>query len=687
MANKSFHEEEMLGKAYDGRLMKRLLKYAAPYWKAFLVSILMLALVTGIEIARPYIVALAIDDYIFTSPMVAFEQGEEPKDGIQYNNKTFIKERHLDEEYPGRPRYQIMVYEGENYLVPSTFEREEFTIEERQGQVFFINEHGEFTGDLMDDQVYQTFREYDVDGLIRLGTIFLVVVLLGFGVNYAQIYILHRTAFRIIYNLRVDIFSHLQKLNLGFFDKSPVGRLVTRVTNDTETLNEMFVGVMVNAFKDIFMLIGIIVVMFSLDVQLALIVMAVLPVVFISSIIFRIKARQAYRDVRTKLARINASIAENISGMKIVQIFKQENKKFKEFDDINQGHLKASLREVKVFAIFRPFIDVLHYLALALIIWWGGGSVIQGAIQFGVLYAFINYIKMFFQPINAITEKYNILQSAMASSERIFQLLDTEPEVVNPEKSKELREVDGSIEFKDVWFAYNEGEWVLKDVNFKVNPGETVAFVGATGAGKTSIINLISRFYDIQKGEILIDGVNVKDVDQEELRKNIGVVLQDVFVFSGDIKSNIKLNNEHIDDDKIKEIAETIYADSFIEKLPDGYDQKVQERGSTLSAGQRQLLAFARALAFDPSILVLDEATANIDTETESIIQDALEKLQEGRTTIVVAHRLSTIQNADKIIVMHKGKIREIGTHQELLNNGGIYHDLYQLQYKEQLAQ
>ncbi|WP_350342711.1 ABC transporter ATP-binding protein [Proteinivorax tanatarense] len=687
MANQNYHEEEKLGKAYDGRLMKRLLKYSAPYWKAFLISILLLAVVTGIQIARPYIVAVAIDDYIFTSPMIAFEPGEEPQEGIEHQGKVFIKERHLDKDYPENPKYQIMVYEGENYLVPSTFQREEYTIEERQGEVFFINEQGEFTGDIMDENTYSHFRENDVKGLTRLGITFLVIVLLGFGLNYAQVLILHKTSFKIIYNLRVEVFTHLQNIQLSYFDKSPIGRLVTRVTNDTERLKEMFIGVMVNAFRDIFMLIGIVIVMLRLNFQLALIALSAIPFVVIASIIFRIKARAAYREVRTKLARINASIAENISGMKIVQIFKQEDKKYNEFDEINKGHLSAALREVKIFAIYRPVVDILHFLVLALIVWWGGGSVMDGTLEIGVLYAFTTYIRMFFQPINAITEKYNILQEAMASSERIFQLLDTEIEVTNPKEPKNLPKVEGAIEFKNVWFAYNDNEWVLKDINFEVKPGETVAFVGATGAGKTSIINLISRFYDIQKGEILVDGINIKDVKQEELRKNIGVVLQDVFVFSGDIKSNIRLNNDHIDDEKIKEIARTIYADTFIEKLPGGYEHEVQERGSTLSSGQRQLLAFARALAFDPSILVLDEATANIDTETESIIQNALEKLQEGRTTLVVAHRLSTIQNADKIIVMHKGKIREMGTHQELLNNGGIYHDLYQLQYKEQLAQ
>ncbi|SET09618.1 ABC transporter ATP-binding protein [Anaerobranca gottschalkii] len=660
------HEEEVIGKAYDSRLMKRLLKYAKPYWKTFAISILLLMIITVIDLARPYLVKIAIDDYIFTNPYVVVEKGFEEADrypGIQFKGKYFIKEKYLPESYRDYPRYIIESSEEGYYLVPVNFSGESIPLSRSE---------------------YLAFRQLDIDGLTKLGFIFVLIVFLGFGLNYIQVYLLHKTGQKIIYNLREEIFTHLQKMSLSFFDKNPVGRLVTRVTNDTETLNEMFTGVLVNLFKDIFILLGIMIIMLRLNLRLALTVFSILPFVLLASLFFRIKAREAYREVRTRLARINANIAENISGMKIVQIFNQQQKKFNQFDEINKGYLDASLKEIKVFAVYRPFIDLLYYLALTILIWFGGGSVLRGTLEFGVLYAFVSYVQMFFQPINDLTEKYNILQASMASSERIFQLLDKEEDIKNPPNPVPLTKVEGKIEFKNVWFAYNEGEWVLRDVSFTINPGETVAFVGATGAGKTSIISLISRFYDIQKGEILIDGVNIKDVDQQELRKHIGVVLQDVFLFSGNVKENIRLNNENITDEDIKRIARTINAHHFIEKLPNKYEEEVQERGSTFSAGQRQLLAFARALAFDPAILVLDEATANIDTETEELIQKALTKLIEGRTTIVVAHRLSTIQNADKIIVMHKGKVREMGTHQELLEKGGLYYDLYQLQYKEQ---
>jgi ATP-binding cassette subfamily B protein len=449
----------------------------------------------------------------------------------------------------------------------------------------------------------------------------------------------------------------------------------------------MYTSVIANLFNDIFIIFGIIIAMVSYNVKLALISLSTTPLIIVGMYIYRKLASQAYRLVRVRLARINAFLSEHISGMKIVQLFVTEHKKSKEFEKINKDYYDANMRQLTIFAIFRPSMDVIYSLTLALLIWYGGKDIISHKIEFGVLYAFVNYLQQLFQPIFDISEKYDILQSAMASAERIFILLDTKEQIKDPEEPIPLEDIQGKIEFKNVWFSYNGKDWVLKDVSFVVNPGETVAFVGATGAGKSSIISLLSRFYDIQKGEILIDGIDIRKVRQQDLRKHIGVVLQDVFLFTGDIKSNIRLNNKNITDNDIYMVAKYVNAHHFIKKLPESYESKVTERGSTLSAGQRQLLAFARALAFNPKILVLDEATANIDTETERLIQDALKKLTKGRTTLVIAHRLSTIQHADKIIVLHKGRIREMGTHNELLQKKGLYYNLYMLQYKDQLIE
>ncbi|SHF15745.1 ATP-binding cassette, subfamily B [Thermoanaerobacter uzonensis DSM 18761] len=526
-----------------------------------------------------------------------------------------------------------------------------------------------------------------IDGVLHIGIIYLIIITTAFIINYGQVYLIQYTGQKIIFNLRQQIFEHIQSLSLSFFDKNPVGRLVTRVTNDTDTLNEMYTSVIVNLFNDIFIILGIIIVMLSLNVKLTLVSLSTVPLIIGGMYIYRKLASQAYRLVRVRLARINAFLSEHISGMKIVQLFVTEHKKSKEFEKINKDYYDANMRQLTIFAIFRPSMDVIYSLTLALLIWYGGKDIISHKIEFGVLYAFVNYLQQLFQPIFDISEKYDILQSAMASAERIFILLDTKEQIKDPEKPIPLEDIQGKIEFKNVWFSYSGKEWVLKDISFVVNPGETVAFVGATGAGKSSIISLLSRFYDIQKGEILIDGIDIRKVRQQDLRKHIGVVLQDVFLFTGDIKSNIRLNNKNITDNDIYMVAKYVNAHHFIKKLPEGYDSKVTERGSTLSAGQRQLLAFARALAFNPKILVLDEATANIDTETEKLIQDALKKLTKGRTTLVIAHRLSTIQHADKIIVIHKGRIREMGTHNELLQKKGLYYNLYMLQYKDQLIE
>ncbi len=679
-----FHEEDALGKAYDYRLMKRLLKYTKPYKLLITFSIFLLLIITALELAQPYLIKIAIDDHIngIHDPMVIYEPGEAPTEGVVFRGEEYVRLKKLDINSENLEIYQIIEKDDVFYLIDGTISKTtKYEIIYKDNKPIIKTDEQTFkTIELTEEEIRQ-FREKDILALYKIGIIFLMILLLIFILNYIQTYILQYTGQKVIFTIRQKLFSHLQKLSLRFFDKNPVGRLVTRVTNDVETLNEMYTNVLVNLFKDVFILIGIIIVMLSLNVKLALVSFISIPLILLSSWVYKKLARDAFRIVRIRLARINATLNENISGMRIIHIFKREKQQFKRFNKINTSHYEANMTELKTAAIFRPSMDFIYSLALTLLLWFGGKEVLSGVIEFGVLFAFIDYIRRFFQPINDLTEKYTILQQAMASSERIFQLMDQDTIIPNPIQPKSFEKITGEIEFDHVWFAYNDEDWVLKDISFKIKPGEMIAFVGATGAGKSSIINLLGRFYDIQKGSIKIDGIDIRNIDKNILRKNIGIVLQDVFLFSGNIKSNIKLNNESITDDEIKNVANYVNADSFIEKLPHKYNEEVKERGSTLSQGQRQLLSFARTLAFNPSILVLDEATSNIDTETELLIQDALHKLIEGRTTIVIAHRLSTIQHADKIIVLHKGTIREIGTHQELLSKEGLYFKLYQLQY------
>jgi ABC-type multidrug transport system fused ATPase/permease subunit len=491
------------------------------------------------------------------------------------------------------------------------------------------------------------------------------------------------TSQRVMYDIRMKVLSHVQRLSLAFFDKNPVGRLVTRATNDVEVLHEMFTSIVIMLLRDVFILIGVVILLLKLNWRLGLVTFAVLPLMAWATAVFSVKIRDAFRQVRIKVARINASLQENISGMRITQIFRREAESYRRFAGINHENFLAAMQQIRVFAMFMPLMELASSVAIALVIWYGGGEVVQSTLSLGTLVAFLSYVQMFFRPIRNLAEQYSTMQQAMASSERIFLLLDSEEMIPDPESPRVPSEVRGRIAFDGVWFSYDGDEHVLRDVSFTVEPGETVAIVGATGAGKTSIISLLERFYDIQKGRITLDGVDIREIDKRLLRSNVGLVMQDVFIFAGDIKGNIRLGNRSISDAELKRMARHVNADRFIERLPAKYDEVVHERGGTLSTGQRQLLAFARALAFDPRILVLDEATSNIDTETEQLIQDALVKLMEGRTSIVIAHRLSTIQHADKILVMHKGKIRETGTHQELLAKRGYYYRLYQLQYAQ----
>jgi ATP-binding cassette, subfamily B, multidrug efflux pump len=591
MKQKSEDIDDIKGKAYDSKLMKRLLGYVRPYKKYVFIAIFLNIIVAGLGPIRPYLTKSAIDDSIA--------------------NKDF------------------------------------------HGLLIIV--------------------------LILFGTLFLQAV-----IQYALTYYTELMGQKIIYDLRIKIFEHIHKLSLKYFDKTPIGKIVTRVTNDVEALNELFSSGIVMVFSDVFIIVWIFAFMFFMSWKLALITLSVLPVLVYATFLFRKKVRDAYRNERKQLSKLNSYMQEHITGMNIVQIFNKEKEEFKKFLKINSDYRDAIVKSVFYYATFYPVVEILSSISVALIIWYGGGSVIQSSMTIGVLFAFIQYTEMFFRPIRDLSEKYNIMQTAMAASERIFDVLDDRTIIRNPESPKVIKNFTGEVEFDNVTFAYNEDEYVLKNVSFKIKPGETVAIVGATGAGKTSIISLLTRFYDIEHGAIKVDGVNIKEIDKYELRKKISVVLQDVYLFSGNIEANIGLNSEDISEEKIIEATKVVGADRFIEKLPLKYKDEVKEKGATLSVGQKQLISFARALAFNPQILILDEATSSVDTETEILIKRAIEKLLVGRTSIVIAHRLSTIQNADKIIVMHKGEIREIGNHQNLLAQKGIYYKLYQLQYKEQ---
>ncbi len=592
------HEEEVLGKAYDARLMRRLLKYLRPYRWHVALGVLLAIVVSATEAVRPYFTKIAVD---------------------------------------------------------------------------------------------QNIAQGDEKGLLRTVLLFLGVLLFRSIVQYFSAYLTQWIGQRTIFDLRMEIFRHLQALSPRFYDKNPIGRLITRVTNDVEVLNEMFSSGIVMVFTDVFTIVGIFYFMFTMNWQLGLVSLSVLPLLFYATFLFRKKAREAYREVRLQIARINSFMQEHITGMMVDQIFNRERKSFDRFSSINAAHRDANIKSILYYALFYPGVDLIGAIAVGLIIWYAGANALGGGVTLGTVMAFLQFNEMFWRPIRDLSEKYNILQTAMASSERVFQLLDDRTIPGVPASPRPFEEIKGELEFRDVWFAYNvpsdgtlSPEWVLKGISFHIKPGETVALVGHTGAGKTSIISLLSRFYEIQRGEILIDGVNITGVKPEDLRKHIAVVLQDVFLFSGDIKNNISLGNEDIPIDRVKAAARVVGAHRFIEQLPGQYDAEVKERGATLSVGQKQLLSFARALAYNPRILVLDEATSSVDTETEILIQRAIRKLLQGRTSIVIAHRLSTIQSADKIIVLHKGEVREMGTHQELISRDGIYRKLYQLQYKDQ---
>lgn len=533
---------------------------------------------------------------------------------------------------------------------------------------------------LIGDAINLFEADGDYDVIVNTAIKYSIVLALGFVFNIAQTWILQKTGQNIILQVRRELYLHIQSLSSRYFDLTPVGKLVTRVSNDVEALNEMYSDILVKLFRNIIKIIGLAAVMLVYDYKLALFSFILLPIVILLTVFFRRMARKIYRIYRTRLTDLNTFLSEHLSGMRIIQIFGREERKYEEFHDKNKKLYKAFYNEMLIFAVFRPLMYILSVLSLMIVLWVGSREVFATVISVGTLYIFSNYIQSFFDPIQELAEQFSTLQSSIASAEKIFTIMDEEFSIEEVENPVVLPEVKGRIEFDHVWFAYDDENYVLRDVSFVIEPGQKAAFVGATGAGKSSILNLIGRYYDIQKGHIYIDGVDIKELSKKQLRSAIGQMQQDVFIFEGDIEYNIRLHDEDITDEDVKKAAEYVNASRFIEKLPGAYKEPVTERGATFSAGERQLLSFARTLAHKPSILVMDEATANIDTETEILIQEALEKLMEGRTTIMVAHRLSTIQHADCIMVMHKGKIREQGTHQELLAQDGIYKKLYELQ-------
>ena len=640
-----------------------------------LATVLVLFII-AVELYRPIIVGNAIDQYIngYYHPYV--EADVSASDAVNWNGLVLSRDQAVSKA-DSASFYQIFLWK-DHYYMAENLTRAECTALQNADTSVLKNYVREGAQKLTSNDL-KVLRQNDFKGILKAGILFLLLLFSGFFLNLADTWLLQKMGQQIVYKLREETFTHIHSLSLSFFNTTPVGKLVTRVSNDTEAVNELFSTILVKLFKNVVKIIGYAVVMLSINVKMAGISFLLLPLVAILTFLIRHLSRKAYKITRKKLTELNTILSEHISGMKLIQIFAREKEKYSEFEGKSMELYRANFREIMTFAIFRPSIYLVSVIAMILVIRTGSLSVLNGSLSLGTLFVFITYISSFFEPIQELSEQLGTLQSSIASAEKIFSVLDVKPEIVSPTDPAPVN-ILGEIEFRHVWFAYEEENYILKDVSFVIHPGEKAAFVGATGAGKSTILNLIGRYFDIQKGQILIDGIDIHEIDLDVLRGAIGQVQQDVFIFTGDIKSNISLNNEAISPDDVRRAAEIVNADPFIQKLPHGYDEPVTERGSTLSAGQRQLLSFARTLAYDPKILVLDEATANIDTETETLITQALARLMDGRTTIMVAHRLSTIQHADKIIVMHHGEIKESGTHQELLAKDGLYKKLYELQ-------
>ena len=640
-----------------------------------LATVLVLFII-AVELYRPIIIGNAIDQYIngYYHPYV--EADVSAPDAINWNGLVLSRDQAVSTA-DSASFYQIFLWK-DHYYMAENLTRSECTALQNADTSVLKNYVREGAQKLTSNDL-KVLRQNDFKGILKAAILFLLLLFSGFFLNLADTWLLQKMGQQIVYKLREETFTHIHSLSLSFFNITPVGKLVTRVSNDTEAVNELFSTILVKLFKNVVKIIGYAVVMLSINVKMAGISFLLLPLVAILTFVFRHLSRKAYQITRNKITELNTFLSEHISGMKLIQIFAREKEKYSEFEGKSMELYRANFREIMTFAIFRPSIYMVSVIAMILVIRTGSLSVLNGSLSLGTLFVFITYISSFFEPIQELSEQLGTLQSSIASAEKIFSVLDVKPEIVSPADPTPVN-ILGEIEFRHVWFAYEEENYILKDVSFVIHPGEKAAFVGATGAGKSTILNLIGRYFDIQKGQILIDGIDIHEIDLDVLRGAIGQVQQDVFIFTGDIKSNISLNNEAISPDDVRRAAEIVNADPFIQKLPHGYNEPVTERGSTLSAGQRQLLSFARTLAYDPKILVLDEATANIDTETETLITQALARLMDGRTTIMVAHRLSTIQHADKIIVMHHGEIKESGTHQELLAKDGLYKKLYELQ-------
>jgi len=688
-----YMEEGKLGKPYDLRLLRRLTRYAYPYRKVILLALALTMLITLMDLSLPYLSKVAIDRYILATwyrvTLGSVEQSakeeirntlgralEQSEDGLY----VFISHEELKKLDPALVhtlKSTGMLSDKGYYRVPPSpedipfkEERDASSLQDGSRMVLF-----EKVNAMKPNEILKV-RAKDMEGLALIGLVLLVFLIISFGLSYGEAYVLELIGQKIMQDIRLDLFEKMQSQALSFFDRHPVGRLVTRVTNDVENLNEMFKSVTITVFKDLFILTGILAVLLYLNWKIALVCFALLPFIFGLTLLFSSLARQAFRELRAKVAKLNAFLQERITGMRIVQLFATEEFQRKTFAGINHENYVAGMKQIRIFAVFMPVMDLFMSFAVALLIWHGGGKVIGEQLSLGSLVAFLSYIQMFFRPIRDIAEKYNIMQSAMASTERIVEFLDHQEEIPEPEHPEKPERVQGHLWFEQVTFGYRKEVPVLKDVSFEVRPGEMVAIVGATGAGKTTVVNLIERFYDPLQGRVLLDGVDLRQWPKKDLQRHIGLVMQDVFIFSGSLAGNILLGDDQLGSEALERAITQANVRSFIQKLPKGMEQDIGEEGSNLSAGERQLLSFARALAHDPKVLILDEATSSVDPETERLIQEAILTMTRKRTTLVIAHRLSTIRRADRILVMHQGKIREQGTHEELMALKGVYYKL-----------